>query len=90
MHITTVHTLLFSVRCDGADQNTAAMAIIKTGAANMGLTVNVTSSPLPEGQSATVRTSNIEAHTEDREKCEYYWGEVSRALALIGVEPTSP
>ncbi len=56
----------------------------------MGLTVNVTSSPLPEGQSATVRTSNIEAHTEDREKCEYYWGEVSRALALIGVEPTSP
>ena len=90
MHITTVHTLLFSVRCDGAEQNTAAMAIIKTGAANMGLTVSVTSSPLPEGQSATVRTSNIEAHTSDREKCEHYWGEVSRALALIGVEPTSP
>ena len=90
MHINTVHTLLFSVRCDGAEQNTAAMAIIKIGAANMGLMVNVTSSPLAEGESPTVRTSNIEAHTEDREKCEHYWGEVSRALALIGVEPTSP
>lgn len=90
MHITTVHTLTFSIKCSGNEQQTAALAIIKGGAANMGLTVLISGLTLAEGADPIMRSSLIEAKTEDRDQCEYYWGEVMRALTLIGVEATSP
>lgn len=90
MHITTVHTLLFTVICSGNEQQTAAIAIIKTGAANMGLDVHVSAGALPEWQDNINRHSKIEARCEDLDKCTHYWNEVSRALALVGVETTSP
>lgn len=90
MHITTVHTLAFTIKCVGNEQHTAAMAIIKTGAAYMGLTVNVTSLPMPDGNDPSNRNSSIQAMSGDHDQCAYYWGEVMRALTLIGVEATSP
>lgn len=90
MHITTVHTLLFTVICSGNEQQTAAMAIIKSGATNMGMEVLVAAGTLPEGQDTLKRSSKIEARCEDLDKCTHYWEEVSRALALVGVEATSP
>ena len=90
MHITTVHTLAFAIKCVGNDQQLAAMAIIKTGAANMGLTINVDNRPLPEGQDHIHRNTSITAMSDDSERCEHYWLKVKDALTLIGVEATSP
>ena len=90
MHITTVHTLLFTVKCAGNEQQAAAMAIIKSGAANMGLEAVVMAAPLLEGQDNIMRNSTIEARCDDLDKCTHYWNEISRALALVGVETTSP
>lgn len=90
MHITTVHTLLFTVKCAGNEQQTAAMAIIKSGATNMGLEAIVMAAPLLEGQDNIMRNSIIEARCDDLDKCTHYWEEISRALALIGVETSSP
>lgn len=90
MHITTVHTLAFTIKCAGNEQHNAAMAIIKTGAANMGLSVNVASLPMPDGDDPSNRNSSIQAMSSDHDRCAHYWGEVMRALALIGVEATSP
>lgn len=90
MHITTVHTLTFTIRCVNNEQQTAAMAIIKTGASNMGLTVNVMNMPMPDGADPGNRNSSIQAMSDDRDECERYWDEVQRALALVGVDVTSP
>ena len=90
MQIATVHTLSFSIKTDGNDQWQAAQAIIKIGAATLGLSITVSSAPLPENEASTVRSSNVKAVSEDHDRCELYWGEVMRALALIGVEATSP
>lgn len=90
MHITTVHTLLFTIMCAGNEQHLAAMAIVKTGAANMGLSTEISSAPLAEGQDTLKRSTIVRAFGEDLDKCTHYWNEVSRALALVGVEATSP
>lgn len=90
MQITTVHTLAFSIKCEGNDQQLAAMAIIKSGAASMGLGFEVNSAQLPQGESARIRHSSVKAWADDLDKCEHYWHEVSRALSLVGVDPTSP
>lgn len=90
MHITTVHTLLFTIKCAGNEQQAAAMTIIKSGAANMGLEAVVKTAPLLEGQDNIMRNSIIEARCDDLDKCTHYWEEVSRALALVGIEVTSP
>lgn len=90
MHITTVHTLSFTVRCIGSEQQTAAMTIIKTGGVNMGLTVNVASLPMPDGEDPSNRQSSIQAMSDQHDKCAHYWDEVQRALTLIGVDVTSP
>lgn len=90
MHITTVHTLAFAMKCAGNEQQTAALAIVKTGAANMGLTVNVNNLPLPDGEDHMLRSSMIQAMSNDLNVCEDYWLKVKDALALIGVESTSP
>lgn len=89
-HITTVHTLAFAIKCAGNDQQLAALAIIKTGAANMGLTVSINNLPLPDGEDHILRSSMIQAMSAVLETCESYWEEVQRALTLIGVESTSP
>lgn len=89
MHITTVHTLAFSMRTAGNEQHNAAMAIVKGGASTMGLSLNTTNQPMPEGDNVA-RGTSIQAMSEDKEKCEHYWNEVQRALALIGVDVTSP
>ena len=90
MQITTVHTLAFTIKCAGNGQQLAATTIIKGGAENMGLAVNVSSLPLAEGEDNIVRNSSITAWSDNRDTCEHYWEEVQRALALIGVEATSP
>lgn len=90
MQITTVHTLSFSIKCSGNEQQAAAHAIIKGGAQTIGLTVNVSAMPLPAGEDSLIRTSLIQAQCDNHDKCEMYWVEVQRALALIGVEATSP
>lgn len=90
MQITTVHTLAFTTKCSGNDQQVAALAIIKTGAANLGLTIQLSSVPLLDGEDTMIRQSNVQAMCSDYDLCDLYWVEVSRALKLIGVEATSP
>jgi len=90
MQITTVHTLAFSLTGLSPEQQTAATAIIKIGAATMGLTVIISNLPLLEGEDHGARNSKVSASAATWEVCEAYWAEVSRALALIGVEATSP
>lgn len=90
MQITTVHTLAFTTKCAGNDQQVAALAIIKTGAANLGLTIQINNAPLLDGEDTMTRQSNVTAWCGDFDLCEFYWHEVSRALKLIGVEATSP
>lgn len=89
-HITTVHTLSFSIKCNGNDQQVAALAIIKTGAVNLDLTVQINNLPLLEGGDTILRQSTILAMCNNFKLCEHYWTEVKRALDLIGVEITSP
>jgi hypothetical protein len=81
MQITTVHTLAFSITCDGNDQHNAALSIIKCGAQSLGLTMTERSLPMAETSPVTAPTFEI---------CEHYWMEVMRSLAFIGVEATSP
>lgn len=90
MQITTVHTLSFSIKGLTPEQQAAAAAIIKTGAATMGLTVVISNLPLLEEDDHGNRNSVVKASASDFEVCSNYWVEVSRALTLIGVDSTSP
>ena len=90
MQITTVHTFAFSLKCRGNDQQVAALAIIKMGASSMGLTVETNNLPLPTGEDNLVRSTSFKVMSDDLDTCTHYWDEVQRALALIGVEATSP
>lgn len=90
MQISTIHTLSFTLRCVGNDQHNAAMAIIKGGAASLGVEHTVMSMPLPDGEDAANRNSAVQIQSENRDRCETYWLEVERALGFIGVDVTSP
>lgn len=90
MQITTVHTLAFTVRCANKEQQLAAMAIIKLGAASMDVTVKVNSLPLADGEDTASTTHSIQAMASEHSRVEHYWNEIVAALALIGVEATSP
>ena len=90
MQITTVHTLAFSIMCDGNDQHSAALSIIKCGAQSLGLTVVERSLPMAETSPVTTRHTSFNVAAPTFETCEHYWMEVMRSLAFIGVEATSP
>ena len=90
MQITTVHTLLFQMTCEGNEQHQAALAIVKCGAQSMGLTVVERSLPMAETSPVTARHTSFNVAAPTFETCEHYWMEVMRSLAFIGVEATSP
>jgi hypothetical protein len=90
MHITTVHTLMFTIKTNGTEQSNAALTIIKAGAATLHLTATVSATPLLEGDDTAMRNYMIQACSEEHDVCIHYWGEVARALALIGVDAVSP
>lgn len=91
MHITTVHTLVFTIKCSNPDQANAAITIIKTGAVTLHLKeVSMNPFPLLDGEDPASRTYGVQASSEEHDVCVHYWGEVARALALIGVDAVSP
>lgn len=91
MHITTVHTLMFTIKANGTEQSNAAITIIKTGATTLHMKdVVLNSGPFIDGDDPATRTFNVQAMSEDHDVCVHYWNEVARALALIGVDAVSP
>lgn len=90
MQITTVHALTFSMRCVGNEQHTAAVSIIRLGARTLGVSETIMSNPLPEGEDVSTRSSSVEVTSGNIDKLELYWNQLQAALALVGVEATSP
>lgn len=90
MHITTVHTLTFTMTTSGTEQSTAAAAIIKGGTTSLGLVAEMRAAPMPDGADPSIRTTSVQVMSDDHDKCVQFWDELARALAFIGVEATSP
>lgn len=91
MHITTVHSLVLTMRCANNEQHMAAIAIIRGGHESMQMDhLELMPQKLEDGADPATRGTQITVQSSDRDKCEHYWIEVQRALAFIGVEVTSP
>ena len=82
--------MAFTTKCVGNVQQMAALAIIKTGPANMGLAVTESRAPLLDGEDTMIRQTTFQVMSNIHEICERYWNEVEGALIFIGVEVTSP
>lgn len=90
MQITTMHKLTFTTTAIGNEQHNTAMSVIKLGAESLGLDTHVSGLPLDASATPERRTTSVQVTSENMDKLENYWANVSMALALIGVEAVSP
>ena len=90
MHITTMHTLAFTIRAHNG-RHQLAEDTIKISAETIGVDlIEREYLPLPEGETSAIRSTKILVRSTDLDRLESYWNELQRALALVGVEATSP
>lgn len=90
MQITAVFTLSFSMRCTSSEQHKLALGIVKFGAQSLKVEAEVKNLPLSSTEDNGNSNTMVKIQADESDVCEAYWIEVSRALALIGVEATSP
>lgn len=95
MQITTLHTLTFSMRAANGKYAlaesiiTAAVETMSTETSKVMVT-EIKALPLTPEDDAGSRGSQVSVSCTDADKLELFWTNLSDALALIGVDATSP